>query len=109
VSLNSSAYGGHHVSTRSTTKVLQSDFYWPNLFKDAVEFVKTCDEWQRAVNNIGKRQEIHINYSLPLEPFDVWGFEFMGPFPLLNGYIQILVAVDYVTKPYQQVMLIISP
>jgi hypothetical protein len=26
-----------------------------------------------------------MNYSLPLEPFDVWGFDFMGPFPPSNN------------------------
>jgi hypothetical protein len=41
--------------------------------------VKVCDECQR-VGNIGRRNEMHMNYSLPLEPFDVWGFNFMGPF-----------------------------
>ena len=35
---------------------------------------------------------------LAVEPFDVWGFDYMGPFPSSNGYTHILVAVDYVTK-----------
>ena len=39
-----------------------------------------------------------MNYSLVIEPFDVWGFDYMGPFPSSNGYTHILVAVDYVTK-----------
>jgi hypothetical protein len=39
-----------------------------------------------------------MNFSLPLEPFDVWGFDFMRPFPSSSGYTHILVAVDYVTK-----------
>ena len=39
-----------------------------------------------------------MNYSLVVEPFDVWGFDYMGPFPSSNGYTHILVAVDYVTK-----------
>ena len=40
-----------------------------------------------------------MNYSLPLEPFDVWGFDFMGTFPASNTkHTHILVAVDYVTK-----------
>jgi hypothetical protein len=40
-----------------------------------------------------------MNYSLPLEPFDVWGFDFMGPFATANTKrTHILVAVDYVTK-----------
>ena len=30
--------------------------------------------------------------------FDVWGIEFMGPFPSSFGYIYILVGVDYVSK-----------
>ena len=39
-----------------------------------------------------------MNYSLVIEPFDVWSFDYMGPFPKSNGYTHILVAVDYVTK-----------
>ena len=39
-----------------------------------------------------------MNYSLVIEPFDVWGFDYMGPFPTSNGYTHILVAIDYVTK-----------
>ena len=39
-----------------------------------------------------------MNYSRAIEPFDVWGFDYMGPFPSSNGYTHILVAVDYVTK-----------
>jgi hypothetical protein len=73
-------------------------FYWPTLFKDCAEFVKVCDKCQR-VGNIGRRNEMPMNYSLPLEPFDVWGFDFMGPFPASNTkHTHILVAVDYVTK-----------
>ena len=36
-----------------------------------------------------------MNYSLAVEPFDVWGFDYMGPLPSSNGYTHILVAVDY--------------
>uniref|UniRef100_A0A8I6XED5 Integrase catalytic domain-containing protein n=1 Tax=Hordeum vulgare subsp. vulgare TaxID=112509 RepID=A0A8I6XED5_HORVV len=39
-----------------------------------------------------------MNYSLVIEPFDVWGFDYMGPFSKSNGYTHILVVVDYVTK-----------
>ena len=56
---------------RTAHKVLQSGFYWPTLFKDAHKFVLSCDECQR-IGNIGKRQEMPMNYSLAIEPFDVW-------------------------------------
>ena len=50
-----------------------------------------------------------MNYSLVIEPFDVWGFDYMGHFPAFNGYTHILVAVDYVTKwVFQLVVLIIT-
>jgi hypothetical protein len=39
-----------------------------------------------------------MSYSLVIKPFDCWGFDFMGPFPPLEGYTHILVAIDYVTK-----------
>ena len=32
------------------------------------------------------------------EIFDVWGIDFMGPFPNSSGYLYILLAVDYVSK-----------
>ena len=38
------------------------------------------------------------NYSLVIEPFDYWGFYFMGPFPPSHKYTHILVVVDYVNK-----------
>ncbi|CAM8908572.1 unnamed protein product [Rhodiola kirilowii] len=30
--------------------------------------------------------------------FDIWGIDFMGPFQTSNGFVYILVAVDYVSK-----------
>ena len=39
-----------------------------------------------------------MNYSLVIETFDCWSFDFTGPFPLSHNYTHILVAVDYVTK-----------
>jgi hypothetical protein len=39
-----------------------------------------------------------LNPILIVELFDVWGIDFMGPFPNSYGYLFILVAVDYVSK-----------
>jgi hypothetical protein len=98
-----SAHGGRHVGDRTAAKVLQSGFYWPTLFKDHIEYIKSCDKCQR-VGNIGRRNEMPMNYSLPLEPFDVWGFDFMGPFPASRRkHTHILVAVDYVTKWVEEI------
>jgi hypothetical protein len=36
--------------------------------------------------------------NLPVELFDVWGIDFMGPFPKSKNCEYILVPMDYVTK-----------
>ena len=35
---------------------------------------------------------------LDVELFDVWGIDFMGPFPPSSGFVYILLAVDYMSK-----------
>ncbi|GJU49869.1 reverse transcriptase domain-containing protein [Tanacetum coccineum] len=63
---------GHHSASVIRRKVYKTGFYWPSIFKDAKDYV--C------------------------EVFDVWGLDFMGPFPDSRGNKYILVAVDYVSK-----------
>jgi hypothetical protein len=40
-----------------------------------------------------------MSYSLVIEPFDCWGFDFMGPFPPSEGYTHILV-VSYICPSF---------
>ena len=47
---------------------------------------------------ITKRDMIPLNPILEVEIFDVWGIDFMGPFPSSFGNQYILVAVNYVSK-----------
>ncbi|XP_015970167.1 uncharacterized protein LOC107493611 [Arachis duranensis] len=61
------------------------------------ELVKSCNECQRA-GNFPKRNAMPQNFILELELFDVWGIDFMGPFPTSHANKYILVAVDYVSK-----------
>lgn len=41
---------------------------------------------------------MHLTNNLVIAIFDVWGIDFMGPFPVSFGYSYILVVVDYVFK-----------
>ena len=50
------------------------------------------------MGNISHRNQMPLNNILIVELFDVWGIDFMGPFPSSFGYTYILVAVDYVSK-----------
>ncbi|KAK0596401.1 hypothetical protein LWI29_015350 [Acer saccharum] len=89
--------GGHFGARKTALKVLQSGFFWESLHKDTVRFCLACDRCQRT-GSISKRNEMPLSGDLIIELFDVWGIDFMGPFPPSCGYSYILVAVDYVSK-----------
>jgi hypothetical protein len=41
---HNSECGGHHYWKTIAHKILRSGYYWPSLFSDVYEFVKTCDK-----------------------------------------------------------------
>ncbi|GJT88090.1 reverse transcriptase domain-containing protein [Tanacetum coccineum] len=89
--------GGHHGANLTAKKVFDAGFFWPTIYKDAHELVKNCDSCQRQ-GKISQRDEMPQNSIQVCEIFDVWGIDFMGPFPSLRGNKYILVAVDYLSK-----------
>ncbi|GKB98670.1 reverse transcriptase domain-containing protein [Tanacetum coccineum] len=64
--------GGHHGANYTAKKVFDSGFYWRHLPDVAHDLI-----------------------------FDVWGINFMGPFPSSQGNKYILVAVDYLSKWFE--------
>ncbi|RVW20836.1 putative mitochondrial protein [Vitis vinifera] len=78
-------------------KVVQSGFWWLSLFKDAHTMCKGCDRCQR-LGKLTRRNMMPLNPILIVDVFDVWGIDFMGPFPMSFGHSYILVGVDYVSK-----------
>ncbi|GJY20900.1 reverse transcriptase domain-containing protein [Tanacetum coccineum] len=89
--------GGHHGANYTARKVFDSEFFWPTIYKDALELVKNCNSCQRQ-GKISQRDEMPQNSIQVCEIFDVWGIDFMGPFPSSRGNKYILVAVDYLSK-----------
>nr|GEY49860.1 reverse transcriptase domain-containing protein [Tanacetum cinerariifolium] len=88
---------GHYSANYTTKKVFDSGFYWPTIYRDAHDLVTRCDTCQRQ-GKISQRNEMPQNAIQVCEIFDVWGIEFMGPFPSSRGNKYILVAVDYLSK-----------
>ncbi|XP_022158988.1 uncharacterized protein LOC111025433 [Momordica charantia] len=92
-----SPYGGHFAGRKTAAKVLQSRFFWPSLFRDAHIFNQGCDRYQRS-GNLTRKHEMPLNPILEVELFDVWGINFMGPFPPSFSKNYILLVVDYISK-----------
>ncbi|GJX27505.1 reverse transcriptase domain-containing protein [Tanacetum coccineum] len=91
---HNSPTGGHHGANLTAKKVFDAGFFWPTIYKDAHKLVKNCDSCQRQ-GKISQRDEMPQNSIQVCEIFDVWGIDFMGPFPSSKGNKYILVAVDY--------------
>ncbi|GJT84953.1 reverse transcriptase domain-containing protein [Tanacetum coccineum] len=60
-------------------------------------FKRNCNSLP-ASRKVSQRDEMPQNSIQVCEIFDVWGIDFMGPFPSSKGNKYILVAVDYLSK-----------
>ncbi|GJT93021.1 reverse transcriptase domain-containing protein [Tanacetum coccineum] len=89
--------GGHYGQNTTAKKVLDSAFYWPIIIKEAHTQVRLCEACQKT-GNISKHDEMPLNNISVCEIFDIWGIDFMGPFPKSYKFEYMLVAVDYVSK-----------
>ncbi|GJU61335.1 reverse transcriptase domain-containing protein [Tanacetum coccineum] len=89
--------GGHHSVNLTAQKVFDASFFWPTIYRDAHTMIKSCDTCQRQ-GKISPLDEMPQNAIQVCEIFDVWGIDFMGPFPSSRGNKYILVAVDYLSK-----------
>nr|GEV06289.1 reverse transcriptase domain-containing protein [Tanacetum cinerariifolium] len=89
--------GGHHGLNYTAKKVVDFGFYWPTIYRDAQDLVKTCDICRRQ-GKILQRDEMPQNSIQVCEILDVWGIDFMGSFSSSRGNTYILVAVDYLSK-----------
>nr|GFB24671.1 reverse transcriptase domain-containing protein [Tanacetum cinerariifolium] len=89
--------GGHHGANLTAKKVFDSGFFWPSIYRDAHEMIKTYDICQRQ-GKISQRDKMPHNSIQVYEIFDIWGIDFMGPFPSSKGNKYILVAVYYLSK-----------
>ncbi|GKC10505.1 reverse transcriptase domain-containing protein, partial [Tanacetum coccineum] len=85
------------VPTTPLKKVFDSGFYWPTIYRDAHDLVRRCDAFQRQ-GKISQRDEMPQNAIQVCEIFDMWGIDFMGPFPSSRGNKYILVVFDYLSK-----------
>jgi len=67
------------------------------MYEDTKQYITRCGPCQRH-ENINTRDAMPLTNDLQIELFDVWGIDYMGPFPPSKKCEFNLVAVDYVSK-----------
>ncbi|XP_042465843.1 uncharacterized protein LOC122048323 [Zingiber officinale] len=90
---------GNHVGGRMLSrKVLLARYFWPTLQRDAQRLVNTCLSYQKH-QNLTHRPIALLRTSVVSCPFDQWGIDIVGSFPMAPGQRRfLLVAVDYFSK-----------
>ncbi|XP_057785427.1 uncharacterized protein LOC131002954 [Salvia miltiorrhiza] len=95
---NYCCYGGHTGFRDLVRKIIRAGFYWPNINKDAREFVRKCEACQRHAGRINVPGETMVVMYAAC-PFDKWGIDIVGKLPTApGGKCFLIVVVDYFSK-----------
>ncbi|XP_030970647.1 uncharacterized protein LOC115991031 [Quercus lobata] len=90
---------GSHTGGRSLShRALTLGYWWPSMHKEALNYVKKCDQCQRFAPSIHQPGGELNPMSSPW-PFAQWCLDILGPFPKATGNRKfLLVGTDYFTK-----------
>ena len=97
-SYHDSIAGGAHLGFERTYRAIQLKYYWPGMYQNVADYVRSCKECQLA-----KRPTHHAHAPLtPLpivEPFSRIHMDILGPLTTsTEGYKYILLIVDSFSK-----------
>ena len=88
------AIGGGHVGLEKTYQKIRSKYFWPNCYKDVVEYVQQCEVCQRR--GLRKLRAELQDSEKPNGPMEYVGIDTVGPFVTSkNGNNYLVTMVDW--------------
>ena len=79
-------------------RAITQGYWWPNMQKEAQEYVRKCDQCQRFAPNMHQPGGVLNPLSSPWS-FAQWGLDNVDPFPKVAGNKRyLLVSTDYFIK-----------
>ncbi len=96
-SVHTSPGSGHPGSNR-TLSLLQGRYWWPNMARDVVRYVKGCSVC--AISSTPRKlpEGKLVPLPIPRRPWSHLGIDFATDLPPSDGYTTILVVVDRFSK-----------
>ena len=96
--LHEGIYGSHIGGRSLAHRAITQGYQWPNMQKEALEYMKKCDQCQRFAPNTHQLGGFLNPLSSPW-PFAQWGLDIVGLFPkAVRNKKYLLVGIDYFTK-----------
>ena len=90
--------GSHTEGKSMLHRAFTQGYWWPRMQKEALEYVKKCDQCQRFAPNIHQPEGVLNPLTSPWS-FALWGLDIVGSFPkAARNKRYLLVGTDYFTK-----------
>jgi transposase InsO family protein len=90
-----------HLGTHKMLEAVTRQFWWPSVGQDVKEYVRTCPTCQATKRPTSKPLGLLHPLSLPSQPWESVGLDFMGPFQPSrcgdNVYDFLMVVIDQLT------------
>src|SRR5215217_1468034 len=87
-----------HFGVHKTIERLRQNFHWSNMDGDATDDVRSCDVCQRDKSSRHKKYGLLEPFEAPYRPWTSISMDWIVELPESNGYTQIWVVVDRLTK-----------
>ena len=87
-----------HLGKEKTLQLVLRNYNWPKLQEFVTDYVKTCDTCMHNKPKNHKLYGLLKQLLIPLQPWESILMDFIEQLPPLEGYTDILVVVDRLTK-----------
>ena len=87
-----------HPGQSKTYQLICQDFYWPKLQEFVADYVSSCNMCARNKSRWHKPYGMLKQLPIPPQPWESISMDFIEQLPPSNGYTDILVIVDRLTK-----------
>jgi hypothetical protein len=92
--ISEGAHGGYH----RTYNRLAATYYWPRMSRHLKKYTSSCDICQKAKPRRHAPVGLLRPIPIPTQPFEVLSMDFIPELPASNGFNNILVITDKLTK-----------
>jgi hypothetical protein len=87
-----------HFGQFKTTERMKQNFFWSKMDEEVRDYVRSCDVCQRDKVSWHKRYGLLQPLEIPYRPWTLILMDFITTLPESDGYTQIRVIVDRLTK-----------